>query len=118
MTFLKYFLARENAVQNLQGNTGEAVKNMILQVLNQPQYAQQKAAFERLMQAPQLYQAFMQEVAQQSNNTYKLSPAQYIQLINKHSLKAAGAKLPAQLTPGAPATPPATATAPTTQPQV
>jgi hypothetical protein len=93
-TFSEYVRLRENAVQNLQANVGEAVKQKILQILQQPQYAQLKAAFDRLQQAPQLYQAFIQEVAQLSKNTYNLSPAQYIQLIQKHALKAAGAKLP------------------------
>lgn len=98
----------ENAATNLAANTGEAVKNMILQVLAQPAYAQWKMAFERLQAAPQLYQAFLAEVAKESNNTYRLAPAKYIQLIQKHSLKAVGTKLPPQIpitqpqqTPGA-----------------
>lgn len=94
MNFKEFF---ENAVTNLAASTGEAVKNMILQVLEQPAYAQWKIAFQRLQSAPQLYQAFLSDVAKESNNTYRLAPAKYIQLIQKHSLKAVGTKLPPQI---------------------
>lgn len=85
---------QEDTVQNLSANIGETTKNMILQILNQPAYSQWKAAFDRLQQNPILYQQFMQELAVKSKNTYKLTPAEYIQLIQKHSLKAAGTNLP------------------------
>jgi hypothetical protein len=106
MNFKEYLLKLEQptATGNLAANQGEAIKQEIMKILQQPQYAQLKAAWDRLQTAPQLYQAFMQDVAKESNNTYKLPPAKYIQLIQKHSLKAAGAKLPPPIA-GAPATP-------------
>lgn len=88
---------KEDAMQNLSANIGETIKNTILQILNQPAYAQWKAAFERMQQSPVLYQQFMQELALKSKNTYKLTPAEYIQLIQKHALKAAGTRLPNQI---------------------
>lgn len=112
MKFKEYLLNVETAMQNLAANQGEAVKQEIIKILQQPQYAQLKAAWDRLQTAPQLLQAFMQDVAEESNNTYKLPPAKYIQLIQKHSLKAAGAKLPPQIGTPAPAVVPAPVQAP------
>jgi len=103
MKFKEYLLNVETAVQNLAANQGEAVKQEIIKILQQPQYAQLKAAWDRMQTAPQLLQAFMADVAKESNNTYKLPPAKYIQLIQKHSLKAAGAKLPPPIAGAAPA---------------
>lgn len=96
---------REDAIQSLQGNIGEATKNIILQILSQPAYAQWKEAFTRLQAIPQLYQQFMQELAVKSKNTYKLTPAEYIQLIQKYSLKAAGTNMPPQIQTTAPVAP-------------
>lgn len=97
MNFKEFLVAQETAVQNLQANVGETIKNQILQILSQPQYAQQKAAWDRLQANPQLYQAFMSDVATESGGTYNLPPAKYLQLITKHSLRAAGTYLPPQI---------------------
>jgi hypothetical protein len=52
----------------------ETIKNQILQILSQPQYAQQKAAWDRLQANPQLYQAFMSDVATESGGTTTCRP--------------------------------------------
>ncbi len=90
-TFSKFL---EDANVNLQANIGQTVKNQVLQILNQPAYAQWKQAYERLTQSPVLYQNFLQDVYTQSNGTYNLTPAKWIEIIKKHSLKAAGTNLP------------------------
>ena len=90
----KEFLQENMAMQNLQASIGKQVENQIVQILSQPQYAQMKMAYDRMKSMPNLYQAFLADVSRQSNNTYNLTPAKWLQLIQQHALKAAGTKLP------------------------